>query len=86
MEALSGEMQNDLIELWKIQSDVQAQVRFKGSDWIETKLRELLEAVRKFVSKYSPESYTVGVGVPLGASVSFTWTTSTTQRQQTQIR
>ena len=73
MEVLSVEMQHALIELWRIQEDIQTQKTLKGSDWIEEKLRELLQKVRQFVDKYGPQSYTVGVGIPWGANVSFTW-------------
>ena len=75
MEILSSEMQNDLLVLWKIHSDIEFQRTSKSSDWLENRLRELLERVRHFVSKYGPENYTISVGVPMGAGVSFTWTT-----------
>lgn len=73
MEPMGVSMQNDLVNLWKMQASIGDIGLSKGTEWMERRVRELLQHVNEFVAKYSPESYTITVGVPLGASVSFTW-------------
>lgn len=73
MESLNRSMQADLIELWKTQDSLRGTGATAGTESTERHLRELLEQTRSFVSKYRPASYTVTVGSPFGAGVSFTW-------------
>jgi len=73
MEILPAEIQYELIKIWGMQKAIQDQMESKSIDWIEERLRLLLERIRQFISKYNPQSYTVSLGVPFGANVSFTW-------------
>ena len=79
MEHFSSDLQKDLIELMKLQETLGFQsgitmgtiARFPG----EEKIREWLNKARGIANKYHPQSFTVSVGIPLGAQVSFTWQT-----------
>ena len=73
MEFLDDAMQTDLIELWKIQESLRVTGAAMGMEPVEERLRELLGRAKAFIAKYGPDSYTVSVGFPLSANMSFTW-------------
>jgi hypothetical protein len=73
MKLSGNSMKDDLIALWKIQSDIQEERATTGIASAERRVRELLENTQEFVARYSPDSYTVSLGSGSDVSVSFTW-------------
>jgi hypothetical protein len=71
---LSG-LARELAALHAIEQEMQDQSKMLGAGRIEDKLKEWLEKVRSIAEEFGPASFTISVGVPLGASVSSTWPT-----------
>jgi hypothetical protein len=73
MEFLNDVMQTDLIELWKLQETLKVTVTANGKEAAEAYLRELLGRAKTFVTRYSPDSYTLSLGFQAETGLSFTW-------------
>ena len=71
----SEDMAKQLVEIWEIQKDIKQQMEagFKGKDWMENKIRELLEKAKSVAALFKASGMTVNVGFPFGASVSLSW-------------
>ena len=73
MDFTNDSMQTDLIAIWRIQDSLRGAEATGGPELADRHMRELLRRTGEFVARYGPDSYTVGVGFPSGAAVSFTW-------------
>ncbi len=77
MDYFTPELEKDLIEIMNLQEMVGplpeitmgTTARFPGKE----KVGQLLKKAREIANKHHPQSYSVGVGIPFGAQVSFTW-------------
>ena len=71
------ELERDLVELMKLHKAFTLEpgitmvpsARFPGED----KIGDWLKKAGEIVSKYHPKSYTIGIGIPFGAQLSFSW-------------
>ena len=81
MENFSVGLQKDLIELINLQETygVQSGVMMGSTAGFpgEGKIGELFRRAREIANKHHPQSFTVSVGIPFGAQVSFTVATDT---------
>jgi hypothetical protein len=73
MASLNQSLKNDLMILWKIQSDIQKTASMRGIEAAEGHLEELLDKVQEFTAKYGPEGFTISLGGVTGPGISFTW-------------
>lgn len=73
MEFSNNSLKSDLILLWKIQNDIQETASMTGIEAAEGHLRELLDKVQEFITKYGPERFTISLGGATGSGISFTW-------------
>jgi hypothetical protein len=70
----SPELAKELAELIPLQQAVANQSQQQSMTGItETTMMQLLEEAKAIAARYHPANMTVTVGVPFGASVSFTW-------------
>lgn len=76
-DELSKELQ-ELLELQKSLSDFLAP-NLAGTAMLplgaslEKRLRDLIEKARSIAERFGPEDFSVAVGLPFGAQISFTW-------------
>jgi hypothetical protein len=77
MDYFTPELEKDLVEIMNLQEmagslqeiTMGPTARFPGKE----KVGELLKKAREIANKHHPQSYSVGIGIPFGAQVLFTW-------------
>ena len=71
MQAISEQMQNDLLQMLSLQRRIST--LGVGSSNYESWMRTLLKQSGEFVVKYNPTSYTICMDAEGQPKVSFTW-------------
>ena len=69
-----AELAGAIQELFGLQSSINQMAQMAPAS-VEDKVREWVQKVRNIADKFGPTSYAISVGIPLGLSASFTWTT-----------
>lgn len=79
MDDFSPELEKDLFELMNLREMMgfRSEITMGSTAGVlrEEQIGRWLRKARDIANKYHPQSFTVGVGIPFGAQVSFTWQT-----------
>lgn len=75
-----NEVAKELAAIWSIQQEIHTQAAIKGAQWLEERLRELLEKLKNIAPRLRASGMTVQVGFPVGASVSLSWELSSSSK------